>query len=288
MANADTNRVDLSDAKNVQSLSTPLNLTVQILDDVSGSGLVTDTEPNNTRLAAQSIDGQWSLNSDVNIGDATNTNTSTTIPHVTVTGTGDGTADYFSFTVSAADSKGIFDIDFGTAGGVPLDSVITLYDSNGLFLATNDDSLLAVLDPGSSGVADSFLEYTFATPGTYSSRFRNLAARECPSAQRTACTRRWRPTWSIAEGGAATVMVTREGSTVGDLTVALSVPVNGRASRFPPRSRFPTAPLRRRSRSRPWMMLWRAACKRSSSPPVRRATPVSRIRWTSRTTTCRP
>ena len=129
-----------------------------------GAGLVTDTEPNNAPLTAQSIDGRWSLNADVEIGDATNTNTSTTIPHVTVAGTGDGTADYFSFTVGAAGKKGIFDIDFGTVGGVPLDSLITLYDSNGFVLATNNDSLLAVLDPGSTDVEDSFLQYTFAWP----------------------------------------------------------------------------------------------------------------------------
>ena len=227
MANADTNRVDLLNAKNVLALSTPLNLTVQILDDVAGSGLLTESEPNSTQFTAQSIDGRWSLTADPNIGDATNTNTSTTIPHVTVTGTGDGTADFFSFTVGSAGKKGIFDIDFGTAGGVPLDSVITLYDSNGFILATNNDSLLAVLDPGSADVADSFLEYTFATPGTYVLGVVGFGSTGVPSGASYSLHASLESDAIIAEGGATTATVTREGSTVGDLTVALSVPVNG-------------------------------------------------------------
>ncbi len=126
------------------------------------------------------------MTADPNIGDATNTNTSTTIPHVTVTGTGDGTADFFSFTVGAAGKKGIFDIDFGTAGGVPLDSVITLYDSNGFILATNNDSLLAVLDPGSATLRIPSWNTRLPRPGRMSSGSSDSAARGCPAAQATA------------------------------------------------------------------------------------------------------
>ena len=204
-----------------------MNLTVQILDNVSGSGQVTETEPNSTLLAAQSIDGQWSLNADPNIGDANNNDTSTSIPHVTVTGTGDGTVDYFSFTVGADNARAIFDIDFGDAGAVPLDSVITLYDSFGLLLATNDDSLLAVLDPGSTAAADSFLEYTFSAAGTYYIAVQSTGGTGVPVGASYSLHVSVETDVVLAEGDSTTVLVTREGSTVGDLTVVLSVPVNG-------------------------------------------------------------
>jgi len=74
---------------------------------------VAETEPNNTSLEAQNLDGLFSLRHDDDIGDAT-TNTSQTIPHVTVLADGDSPVgpDIYSFTV-AAEGKGIFDIDYG-------------------------------------------------------------------------------------------------------------------------------------------------------------------------------
>ena len=219
--------MELLSAKNVQVSSASQNLTVTILPGVSGSGLVTETEPNDTQLAAQSIAGQWSLNADANIGDATNTNTSTLIPHVTVTGTGDGSIDYFWFTVDAAGSKGIFDIDFASAGGVPLDSVITLYSSSGFVLATNDDSLMPMLDAGSSSFQDSFLEYTFTSPGTYLIAVQESGGTGVPLGAVYSLHASLEQSVVVAEGGTVTAIVTREGSTVGDLTVTLSVPVNG-------------------------------------------------------------
>ena len=74
---------------------------------------VVEVEPNDSFGSAQSVDGQYTLNHDADVGDAT-TNTSETIPHLTVLGDGDVpvTSDFYSFTV-AGPAMGIFDIDYG-------------------------------------------------------------------------------------------------------------------------------------------------------------------------------
>jgi Bacterial pre-peptidase C-terminal domain len=141
---------------------------------------VNEGEPNNSRAQAQSIDGAFTLDQDPDIGDVT-TNTSTTIPHTTVEGTGDDSVDYYSFTVTQAGARGIFDIDYALvcnlqscADFAGFDAFIVLYDSNGTL---PEDSLLdwnddvshdqEVGEGGSITGFDSYLEYTFATPGTY-------------------------------------------------------------------------------------------------------------------------
>ena len=93
-----------------------------------GSGVIAEVEANNSLAAAQSIDGQWSLALDPDIGDSF-TNTSTTIPHVTISGTGDGTFDYYAFTVPAAGVRGIFDIDYAPRG-LPIRRVSTRRSSS--------------------------------------------------------------------------------------------------------------------------------------------------------------
>jgi hypothetical protein len=126
---------------------------------------VAEAEPNDSVAGAQNIDGAiWTLNFDLNIGD-TVTNTSTTIPHVTISGTGNFTADFYSFTVSNAGDRGIFDIDFSRGG---LDSYVRLIDSGGNVIGFNDDSA-AVTDGegGSTTIRDSYLEVIFPAPGTY-------------------------------------------------------------------------------------------------------------------------
>jgi len=126
---------------------------------------VSEVEPNNSPSEAQNIDGSFTLDQDPDIGDTT-TNTSEYIPHATVEGTGDDSVDYYSFTVPTPGTRGIFDIDYGLIpGGV--DTWIELYDSNGNFLAFSDDSDPAWGQGGSFHPIDSYLEYTFAEPGTY-------------------------------------------------------------------------------------------------------------------------
>jgi hypothetical protein len=131
---------------------------------------VNEVEPNNSSAAAQNIDGSFTLDQDPDIGDVT-INTSTTIPHATVEGTGDDSVDYYSFTVTQAGARGIFDIDY--AAGVcdsslaGFDAFIALYDSNDNVLAFNDDADTTVGQGGSVCGFDSYFEHTFATPGTY-------------------------------------------------------------------------------------------------------------------------
>lgn len=119
----------------------------------AASGIVAEVEPNDSPATAQDLDGEgWNLIEDPNITD------STTIPHVSVLGTGNGTFDYYSFTVENAGDRGIFDIDFNS-----FDTELFLYDTSGNLIQSNDDS---GFDPGGGGLA-SFIEHTFAAPGTY-------------------------------------------------------------------------------------------------------------------------
>ncbi|NBV44855.1 MAG: hypothetical protein EBR86_04265 [Planctomycetia bacterium] len=79
--------------------------------------------------------------------------------------------DLFSFTVVAG-QKLSFDIDRPAGGG--LDSYLRLFDSTGTVLAFNDDGPT----PGEGYSVESYVECTFATPGTYFigvSGFRNIA-----------------------------------------------------------------------------------------------------------------
>jgi hypothetical protein len=133
---------------------------------------VSEDEPNNPISEAQNIDGAFTLDQDPDIGDTT-TNTSTTIPHATVEGTGDESVDYYSFEVTQAGARGIFDIDYAwktefcEQGEGNFDAWIELYDSEGQFLVHNDDNDPTFGQGGSVCGLDSYLEHTFATPGTY-------------------------------------------------------------------------------------------------------------------------
>jgi Ca2+-binding RTX toxin-like protein len=128
---------------------------------------VPEGEPNDSRDQAQNIDGSsFSLDSDPNIGDKF-VNTSTIIPHATINGTGSGTGenltvDWYSFTVSQAGDGVILDVDDAS-----FDSDVFLFDSSGQLLAELSDSQTDWGQGGSTWDLDSYLEYTFQTPGTY-------------------------------------------------------------------------------------------------------------------------
>jgi Ca2+-binding RTX toxin-like protein len=138
--------------------------------------VVTEFEPNNSLATALDIDNLgFSLEFDPNIGDSSGINTSTTIPHLSIQGTGDGTFDFYTFDISNIGDRAIFDIDFGrnvtnagVTNGDTFDSQLYLFNSAGLVLTSQtagDDS--GIIDPGSVNTVDSLLEFTFATPGTY-------------------------------------------------------------------------------------------------------------------------
>lgn len=132
---------------------------------------VAETEPNDSFATAQLIPGSsFTLGVDPDIGDMT-MNTSTTIPNASIQAFAEkGGFDFFTFDVAAAGSRGIFDIDYGFRDPIEsnFDSQIALYDAAFSLLASNDDAPSSF---GASGsifeVGDSYLEFIFATAGTY-------------------------------------------------------------------------------------------------------------------------
>jgi hypothetical protein len=123
--------------------------------------VLTKTQAIASPATALLLDGHLGFGANPNIIDAT------TIPHVSIAAAGSGTLDYYRFTVTAG-SRGIFDIDTGG-----LDTLINLLDSNGNLVEWNDDSLVidgaggSTASGGFGSTLDSFLDYTFATGGTY-------------------------------------------------------------------------------------------------------------------------
>ncbi|MCP4682454.1 MAG: hypothetical protein GY864_08990 [Desulfobacterales bacterium] len=141
------------------------------------SGLTNEVEPNNTTGAAQNIDGEpFTTAFNPFIGDNT-ANTSTTIPHISIIGTGDGTsADIYSFTITTPGSRVLLDTDFGytgagwSGGTADADTYLVLYDTDGSTILDTADDSGALSDGGGSGHPDdydSFIDYTFSTPGVY-------------------------------------------------------------------------------------------------------------------------
>jgi Ca2+-binding RTX toxin-like protein len=134
---------------------------------------ISEVEPNDKLVSPQNIDGSFSLDSDPNIGNLY-INTSEIVPHATVNGTGNNTLDVYSFTVSQAGDGVIIDVDGALVCDVPnvgfcvgFDSRVDLVDSSAQLLAASTDSNTAWGQGGSVSTEDSYLEYTFQTPGTY-------------------------------------------------------------------------------------------------------------------------
>ncbi|CAB9516653.1 Hemolysin-type calcium-binding repeat (2 copies) [Seminavis robusta] len=133
------------------------------LMSVAHASVIQEQEPNNDINTAQQIPiAAFTLGYNPIISN------SATLPWVTIEGTGDGTYDFYSFEVpNTGMIASIFDVD---NTGI-IDSFLTLYGPNGNYLAYNDDD---GGDPGSSAPFDSYLTYTFNTPGTYT-----VAVGEC-------------------------------------------------------------------------------------------------------------
>ena len=148
--------------------------------------VIPEIEPNDGVTTSLNIDNLgFSLDLDPNINDTIGTNTSTVIPHISIPGTGDGSFDFYSFTIANAGDSAIFDIDFGfgvsnagLSNGDNFDSRLFLFDSFGQSLAGNDDFFPT--DAGSPTTLDSFIEFTFATPGAYVIAVADVAASAIP------------------------------------------------------------------------------------------------------------
>lgn len=126
---------------------------------------------NGSQSTAQDLSGTFGLTANADIQD------STTTPHVTVISNSDVESeyDYYSFTVALAGTTGIFDIDYGLFESAEdttpdFDAFLSLLDSSGNILAQNDDSSTTNGAGGSFHPYDAFLNYNFASAGTYAIR----------------------------------------------------------------------------------------------------------------------
>ncbi len=151
-----------------------------VFDDSRGNAsVVTERESNDTPATAHDLELEfWSLGYDSNIGDTQDppVNTSTTIPHITIKGSGDGTFDFYSFEVTTAGARGIFDIDMDFDEQLDphgfMDAEIILTDEYGNVLTWLEDAALPTDgDGGNEFLFDPPLEPTleviFPAPGTY-------------------------------------------------------------------------------------------------------------------------
>ena len=130
----------------------------------AAAGIVTAPYLNDTPATAVDVDGFFTTEFVAEIESGPTTNHSTTLPHVTVHEWSSDSYDYLTFTVAAAGTYGIFDIDQATL----IDSYIWLLDTDGTtVLAENDDAPFDGPGDLTSPTTNSFLTYTFAAPGRY-------------------------------------------------------------------------------------------------------------------------
>jgi hypothetical protein len=131
---------------------------------VASAQTVIEAEGNGTLASAQNLDGLFATASNPFV-----TNSATT-PHVSIQGgEAESQFDFYKFSVNTVGATGIFDVDFGFRYEMEkyFDSELSLLDSGGAVLFSNDDS--NSIDPGSEDAfgLDSFINYTFTSVGTY-------------------------------------------------------------------------------------------------------------------------
>ncbi len=119
-----------------------------------------------TRRRPVPLDGFFNLSYSPDIGDETQ-NTSQTIPHVTVVASHYGSTDIYSFHISGAPVKGIFDIDRGDDGSGNFDSDIVIRGDKLDHFIRGENSFTKSGQGGSISWRDSYLEYTFMEDGLY-------------------------------------------------------------------------------------------------------------------------
>lgn len=140
----------------------------------SQASVITETSASNSSIGtAQNIDPYFTLGENPDIANAT------TNPWVSIENYGDEEIDFYSFTVSA-DATGMFDIDYGdqtpgatTALSTDMDSYLTLYDSSGTAIASNNSSQTWFGAAGSNTTSDANFGYYFELSGMYYISVRN-------------------------------------------------------------------------------------------------------------------
>jgi T1SS-143 domain-containing protein len=125
-----------------------------VIDKTQGAG-------NHGFANAISLDGHFGLGVNPDVQN------SETQPYVSIHAVGSGAADYYAFTVTEAGSTAVFDIDYGKNQGGSFDPYLHLWDASGNRISYNDDAGTSLGDGGSIHSYDSYLTYTFSTPGTY-------------------------------------------------------------------------------------------------------------------------
>ncbi|MFJ5486815.1 pre-peptidase C-terminal domain-containing protein [Hansschlegelia beijingensis] len=129
-----------------------------------GSGVLTQSRNFGNHTLGTAVllnETGFSLADDPNVSEATWT------PHVTVTGVGAGAIDYYKITLNNPGSSILVDVDQSGLSNPVGDTVIALLDSGGQILALNNDCPATVGGGGSVDGRDSYLNYSFAAPGTY-------------------------------------------------------------------------------------------------------------------------
>ena len=135
-----------------------------VLDESSfGSGVVDAPQEsaNSTIASAINLDGHFTLGSNPDVVNSEST------PFVSINAVGNNGYDYYSFTVTQPNTTVVFDIDYASGAGSSFDSTLRLYDSVGTNLTYSDDADASLGGGGSVSGLDSYLTWTFSTPGTY-------------------------------------------------------------------------------------------------------------------------
>jgi Ca2+-binding RTX toxin-like protein len=124
-----------------------------------GSGVLTKNAStgNGSTATALNLSGAFSLGANANVEQAT------AVPHVTVNATGSNTVDYYR--VTRNNPLANFTIDIDAASGV--DTMLRIYDANGVVVAENDDSLSTYGAGGSASIQDSYLNHLALTGSVF-------------------------------------------------------------------------------------------------------------------------
>ncbi|MDB4265389.1 hypothetical protein N9891_01425, partial [bacterium] len=156
---------------------------VAFTGDFGVSELAETDEGNNNIESAQDLDlGKWSVNSNLNIAQAT------TLPHITINGTGDGENDYYSFEITQAmlDADGavtgIFDADnsFDFGDQIFWSSRLVIFSPTGDIHAAGSGFSSPTLGggPADDSFFNDYIETSFTQPGVYTVEVSNAISTE--------------------------------------------------------------------------------------------------------------
>jgi len=155
------------------SVQDPINGTIAVFDAIEGAfvfGELTEISnpfaegitsgPGIINLTGGAVN--FDISDSFTLTENSNIENSTINPHVTINGTGNFIAETYILDVDQIGSTIILDID-----GADFDTEISIFDSNGNLLASNDDSDTSNGAGGSFSSSDSYIEYTTQQSGPF-------------------------------------------------------------------------------------------------------------------------